>query len=209
MTKRRKMMNLSTARSLRPDELLVPCLPSVNPSRLHAETHSVRAAPFGAGHGRNMSGVSSALSSGQGMSGGSHVHSQSISSSHGTKSAGGISVLSQSTGNPESTDSELPGGRTRASLSQSSSPAVPARPLVGASIPMPPRHPHLQAKAAGVARPRPPATSLRRIYVVYVDHTDGAHRLPNCLASSPRREWQRYRRRPRGAVRGQWHELRW
>lgn len=106
--------------------------------------------PFGAGHGRNMSGVSSALSSGQGMSGGSHVHSQSVSSSHGTKSAAGVSVLSQSTGNPESTDSELlPGSRARASLSQSSSPALPARPLVGASIPMPPRHPHLQGQGRG------------------------------------------------------------
>ena len=56
---------------------------------------------------------------------------------------------SLSTGNPESTDLELPGGRTRASLSQSSNPAVPAWPLIGVSIPMPPQHLRLQGQDCG------------------------------------------------------------
>jgi len=95
----------------------------ISPSRHHLGTRRVQ------GHTRNISGVSSGIS---GPSSGSHAHSHSMSSSMGTQSGGGMSVLTQSTGNHESTDSESPLQRQRASLSQGSS--------VSPSIPMPPRH---------------------------------------------------------------------
>ena len=109
--------------------------------------------PAGVGHSRNFSGVSSGMSSGgHGLSGGSHVHSHSMSSSHGTRSAAGVSVFTQSTGNRESTDSEFgPEGRPRASLSQGSS--------VAPGIPMPPRHPHPQGQARGRSGPSPSSSS--------------------------------------------------
>ncbi|KAF8172272.1 hypothetical protein BJ912DRAFT_932469 [Pholiota molesta] len=113
----------------------------ISPSRAYLGRHR----PVGAGHSRNMSGVSSALS------GGSHVNSQSMSSSHGTKSVAGMSLVTQSTGNHESTDSEFgPDGRERASLSQGS-PMARSSPLAGASgaFPMPPRHPHPQGQGRG------------------------------------------------------------
>ena len=96
----------------------------------------------GAGHRRTPSGVSSGMSSGAAVSGGSHAHSHSMSSSHGNKSVMGASVLSQSTSNKDSTDSES-GFVERRSSSYSSSP------LSGGVIPMPPRHPHPQGQGRG------------------------------------------------------------
>ena len=96
----------------------------------------------GAGHRRTPSGVSSGMSSGAAVSGGSHAHSHSMSSSHGNKSVMGASVLSQSTSNKDSTDSES-GVVERRSLSRGSSP------LSGGVIPMPPRHPHPQGQGRG------------------------------------------------------------
>ncbi|KAF9478772.1 hypothetical protein BDN70DRAFT_895487 [Pholiota conissans] len=106
----------------------------ISPSRAYLGMHR----PVGAGHNRNLSGVSSAVS------GGSHVNNQSMSS-------GGMSLLTQSTGNPESTDSEFGlEGRERASLSQGS-PVARTSPLAAGSgaIPMPPRHPHPQGQGRG------------------------------------------------------------
>jgi len=98
--------------------------------------------PVGAGHGRSMSGVSSGMSSGPAASGGSHAHSQSMSSSYGT---GAVSVLTHSTGNQESTDSEVAAeGRERASLSQGNSGVDN-----GNGIPMPPRHPRAHGQGRG------------------------------------------------------------
>jgi len=101
--------------------------------------------PTGAGHGRSMSGVSSGMSSGPAISGGSHVHS--MSSSYGTGAAD-VSVITHSTGNAESTDSEFGSeGRERASLSQGSRGSSNGSPAN--VIPMPPRHPrpHGQGRA--------------------------------------------------------------
>jgi hypothetical protein len=101
--------------------------------------------PFGmrrAGHGRTASGVSSGMSSGPAVSGGSHAHSQSMSSSYGT---GAVSVLTHSTGNRETTDSEAGAeSRERANLSQGSSNVDQ-----GSGIPMPPRHPRAHGQGRG------------------------------------------------------------
>ena len=96
----------------------------------------------GAGHRRTPSGVSSGMSSGAAISGGSHTHSHSMSSSHGNKSMMGASVFSQSTSNKDSTDSES-GVVERRSWNIGSSP------LSGGAIPMPPRHPHSQGQGRG------------------------------------------------------------
>ena len=98
--------------------------------------------PGGTGHRRTPSGVSSGMSSGAAVSGGSHAHSHSVSSSHGNKSVMGASVLSQSTSNKDSTDSES-GVVERRSFNHGSSP------LSGGVIPMPPRHPHPQGQGRG------------------------------------------------------------
>ena len=101
--------------------------------------------PFGmrrAGHGRSASGVSSGMSSGPAVSGGSHAHSQSMSSSYGT---GAVSVITHSTGNRETTDSEAAAeSRERANLSQGSSNGEQ-----GSGIPMPPRHPRAHGQGRG------------------------------------------------------------
>jgi hypothetical protein len=98
--------------------------------------------PGGAGHARTPSGVSSGMSSGAGISGGSHAHTHSMSSSHGTKSVMGVSVLSQSTGNKDSTDSEF-------GVVEGRNPSHGSSPLGGGVIPMPPRHPHPQGQGRG------------------------------------------------------------
>jgi hypothetical protein len=71
----------------------------ISPSRYPLGTRRA-----GAGHRRTASGVSSRLSSGAAISGGSHAHSHSMSSSHGNKSVMGASVVSQNTSNKDSTD---------------------------------------------------------------------------------------------------------
>ena len=105
----------------------------------------------GAGHRRTPSGVSSGMSSGAAISGGSHAHSHSMSSSHGNKSMMGASVLSQSTSNKDSTDSES-GVIERRSWNLGSSP------LSGGVIPMPPRHPHPQGQGRGRSGTSPSST---------------------------------------------------
>ena len=109
----------------------------ISPSRYPFGTRR----PGGAGHRRTPSGVSSGMSSGAAVSGGSHAHSHSMSSSHGTKSVMGVSVVSQSTSNKDSTDSES-GVVERRSLTHGSSP-------LSGVIPMPPRHPHPQGQGRG------------------------------------------------------------
>jgi hypothetical protein len=90
-----------------------------------------------------MSGVSSGMSSGPAVSGGSHAHSQSMSSSYGT---GAVSVITHSTGNRESTDDSEAGAgnRERAGPSQGSSSMEH-----GSGIPMPPRHPRPHGQGRG------------------------------------------------------------
>ena len=110
----------------------------ISPSRYPFGTRR----PGGAGHRRTPSGVSSGMSSGAAVSGGSHAHSHSMSSSHGNKSVMGVSVLSQSTSNKDSTDSESGVVEGRSFIHSSS-------PLSGGVIPMPPRHPHPQGQGRG------------------------------------------------------------
>ena len=119
----------------------------ISPSRYPFGTRR----PGGAGHRRTPSGVSSGMSSGAAVSGGSHAHSHSMSSSHGNKSVMGASVLSQSTSNKDSTDSESVVVERR-SLNHGSSP------LSGGVIPMPPRHPHPQGQGRGRSGTSPSST---------------------------------------------------
>ncbi|KAJ3495701.1 hypothetical protein NLJ89_g10585 [Agrocybe chaxingu] len=104
-----------------------------------------------------MSGVSSALSSGQGGSGGSHAHSHSVGShahshslsSRGTRSAGAMSVITQSTGNFETTDDEEEQGRERG-VSQGSSASGPRSWRAG-TVPTPSSSSSSAAAAAALA----------------------------------------------------------
>jgi hypothetical protein len=110
----------------------------ISPSRYPLGTRRA-----GAGHRRTASGVSSRLSSGAAISGGSHAHSHSMSSSHGNKSVMGASVVSQNTSNKDSTDSEPAG------VVESRSWNLGSSPLSSGVIPMPPRHPHPQGQGRG------------------------------------------------------------